>query len=577
VTAHPTTYRAGRPDRADVASPHRRGSLDLSLPSTARPGASRRWPAVPHERTVTLAREMPGAYTDGPDGANGADGLEDGGPSGGPVAERTAVLEEAVAGLVDVPVECLSESEIHSELAAIERATRRLEARTLRLAGDLETRTRHRARLEQPDDPRAGERAGHRLRRDLSNRLRWTPSRTKRTLRDAKHLPTTPAGQRAAERGTISARHAWLLADTLRHLPPGPQRDELESELVAAAADEDTVAFGRRCRRRLIEIDHDAAMEALNRQHAQRRAAVAQTDTGTLVLTGEWVGLDAEHIGTAVEAFRRPDRPGQYRTAEQRTADAIADLCAAALRAAEAPTRHGVRPHVIVTVPARTLDDGRGGVEAGWGGPLPHGEVRRLLDDAGVSWLLLDERGLPMEAGHENRNVPVGVWRAVLTRDKGCIRRGCDAPPSHCQVMHLATPYRLNGRLTVDTAALGCTHDHRLFDAGKLELIHTNGRPELVPPGHHEPRARGEHPERHDRGPRRDPIQREYDSPPPGAVPRNGPTRPIPPTPSALRAAPPPPDRAAASPRPDPRPSLDPGPALLPDPQPVLPLDPEPP
>ena len=123
-----------------------------------------------------------------------------------------------------------------------------------------------------------------------------------------------------------------------------------------------------------------------------------------------------------------------------------------------------------------------GVVETTWLGPLPFAEIRRLLSDAGVARLLIDPAGVPLEAGEDVRTVPAGLWRALQARDQGCIADGCDTPAAWCDVMHLDRPDRLNGRLTLDTAGLGCRHHHRCLDLNNWHVNWHNRRPTIRPP-----------------------------------------------------------------------------------------------
>jgi hypothetical protein len=263
--------------------------------------------------------------------------------------------------------------------------------------------------------------------------------------------------------------------------------------LVAAAAKEDIKTFGRTCRRLLAELDHAAAMRAEARRHVRRRGSVYQTEDGMVGVSAQLSGLGGETFWTAVQAFRRPDSKDECRTSTQATADAFVAMAEAALRSAEAPTDHGIRPHVIVTVAEQAVVSGTGVAETLWSGPLPVGTVQHTFDDCGVSRLVHDARGVPVEASEEVRTVPIGVYRGLLERDRRCIRVGCDQPAVWCQVMHLGTPYRFQGRLSLRTAALGCVADHRRYDRGRLELSWRAGRPMLHPPGERPPDATRHH------------------------------------------------------------------------------------
>ncbi len=440
---------------------------------------------------IALASERSGRYAAGDD-------LQGGDPDGGSLSTGMPAEElvAAIDRLLAVAVDGLDEEAITAELEVIELASRRLDARRCRLASAMAAQRAAQAQQEADANGQDGLRARQRARRqaeeELANQHRWSRSDAKRATNIGDQLGDDDQSQAAFDQGTLPTRHAQLLADTLKHLH-GDQREEAKRTLLAAAADEDAQTFGRTCRRVLASFDAAAAMRGENRRHQRRRASVHTTDDGMLAVSGEWSGVDAEVVATAIEAFRRPDPPGVHRTAPQRTADAVVELARAALRAGDAPTVHGVRPHVSVLIDhaalladARAVADGQIGapvvVDTPWLGPLPFAEVRRLLADAGVSRLLVDPDRVPLEAGEEVRNVPAGLWRSLVARDGGCIVEGCQALAGWCDVMHLARPYRLEGRLSLDNAALGCRHHHRCYDLYGWQLDWDGRRPRLRPP-----------------------------------------------------------------------------------------------
>lgn len=395
---------------------------------------------------------------------------------------RLARLSVAVDGLVAHPLEGLDELGLRAELAAIETEVRRLSARQTRVVAAMaRRRAADAARRKGTDLGRERERAGRQVQQELTEQQQWTPSRAKAAGKLGRKLGDRPQLGEAFDRGQLPPRNAQLLSELLDKLGPDQQRIATD-RLLPLAEQQDAVTFGRSCRRLLAELDHDAAMRDEDRRYAARRASVAQRPDGMTVLYGEFSGVDAELVHTAIDAFRLPDAPGQRRTPEQRTADAVVDALRSALRHADAPAQHGVRPHLLITIPAEAVQDGDGPAQGKWTGPLPYGEVRRLLGDAGLARLLIDAQRIPLEASAEVRTVPVGLYRALLVRDGGCIAQGCDAPAAWCDVMHLDQPYHDRGRLSPDNAALGCRHHHRAFDRNHLQLLRNHGRPVLRPP-----------------------------------------------------------------------------------------------
>ena len=189
---------------------------------------------------------------------------------------------------------------------------------------------------------------------------------------------------------------------------------------------------------------------------------------------GVLYGVAGERLITAVEAFRRPGGPDDRRGFGQRTADALEEVCEAALRGGAAPSRHGVRPHVLVTVEWSQLVRAAGVAELAFTGPVPISELRPLLADCAFSRVVLGPDSVPIEVSKQVRTVPQGLFRAVVTRDRGCTWPGCDAPPGWCDVAHGNLPFRHGGRLKLGDCALLCRRHHRRFDTGTWRM-HIDG------------------------------------------------------------------------------------------------------
>ena len=395
--------------------------------------------------------------------------------------ELLPVLVAACARLSELSAASLDEEGLREELSACEHAARRLQARQARLVAERTRRQAERERAQGLDPERSAARARRTVGRELREELGWTPSQAKHAERAGREADLSPKTGAAFDSGRLPAAQARILFDTLQHLI-GEERERVQAELMAAAEHQDAVEFGRTCRRYLAELDHEAAAEAERRRHDRRSGRVTETEDGMLVASACVAGLDKALVNNAFLAFRRRDVDGERRSPEQATADAFVEICRVALKAAAAPVDHGVRPYVTVTIPYQAVLDAAGVVEVEGAGPMPFAEVRRLLADCGVSRLLTDPRGVPVEAGEQVRSVPVGLRRMLYAREGGCIADGCDVPAAWCQVMHLATPYRLRGRLTPETAALGCDEHHKKFDHRGWVITWIDGRPVLHHP-----------------------------------------------------------------------------------------------
>ena len=126
---------------------------------------------------------------------------------------------------------------------------------------------------------------------------------------------------------------------------------------------------------------------------------------------------------------------------------------------------------MLVLVEWSQLAAQAGVAELGFTGPASLAEIRPLLDDCSFSRVVLGPDTVPVEVSKHVRTVPHGLYRAVLTRDRGCSWHGCDAPPGWCDVAHGETPFRRRGRLKLDNCALLCRRHHRQFDAGNWRMI----------------------------------------------------------------------------------------------------------
>lgn len=386
-------------------------------------------------------------------------------------------LRRAVDEVLVVDLDALHDDDVRDHLCGVQAAIDRLTAFRCRAAGALEARAVRKAGTGRES------RAVQDTRRWLSDELRMSPSQAKQTSQTGRRLEGLPPVRRAFEDGELSQDHARVITDTLQHLV-GSARDEAASTLVDAARDQDPVTLGRTARRLLAEQDEHEAVHAEQRRHARRFARVTQTPDGLVAIAAQLAGIDGEAAMTAIHAFRTPDAAGDTpRTPEQSTADALAAALRASLDLGAAPTQHGEKPHINVTVDDRTLREGTGVAELDWTGPVPFADIDWLVDDSQVCRIVRDAVRVPVEVSERVRTVPVGLWRALTARDRGCRWPGCPAPPAWCDVAHTDVPWRLDGRLTIATSALFCRRHHRRIDRDGWTVTIDGTDVRVHPPG----------------------------------------------------------------------------------------------
>ena len=171
-------------------------------------------------------------------------------------------------------------------------------------------------------------------------------------------------------------------------------------------------------------------------------------------------------VMTAVNAWAARENKADQRTAEQRRADAIVDICNAALAMPGLPRQHGIRLAISVTVAETTLtglDDQP--AELDGYGPIPAAMARRLATLPGATRhrhvVDADGRILDrLEAVSSNYQPSVRLARHVITRDQHCIHPGCRRRAWTCELDH-RTPWP-DGPTSAENLEPLCKRHHDL-------------------------------------------------------------------------------------------------------------------
>ena len=413
-----------------------------------------------------------------------------------PVRESVLVLQEAVDAVLAEPAD---DPAVTAEVAVLARVVTQVQAALLDRIGGVE---------------RAGTWAldgSVSLGSWVAGQTRMTRERAAETVRVARSLRSKPATRQALAAGEIRLEHAEhttrgldRLAAALPATPPEPVLDEagvpvpgqpgpddwVAPEVVLAETEGHLLIVARYLDARELGVEirrRTAALAPLVRHreeadlHAKRSLSMTRDDDGGS--TGRFrLGIeDASVLRTALDAWRRTDHAaGDTRSPGQRDADALIGLVRQALDSG-LPAQHGVRPHLLITVPweqwvaqQQAVTGGQSRVEPATysdGEPVLPTTLARITCDSRLTRLVLDAAGKPLDVGRTSRTITPAIFLAATVRDGGCAIRGCPAPPERCEGHHVR-PFALGGDTSLENTRLMCKgrngHHHQVHDQGKV-------------------------------------------------------------------------------------------------------------
>jgi 5-methylcytosine-specific restriction protein A len=186
-------------------------------------------------------------------------------------------------------------------------------------------------------------------------------------------------------------------------------------------------------------------------------------------------------IGAVVDAKAKPLTGEDDRSAAQRQAEALAEVCGFVLDRGDLPHTGGGRPHLNVLVRLEDLESRCRAAALDFGGTLSPESLRMLACDAAVVPVVMGGKGQPLDVGRLTRTIPDGLRRAVAARGAGCEFPGCGRPPSWCEVHHVR-PWQEGGPTALHNLAMLCRVHHRLLHHSEWIVRIRHGLPEFIPP-----------------------------------------------------------------------------------------------
>jgi hypothetical protein len=414
-----------------------------------------------------------------------------------PWRENMAMLDALVALRKDA-AECadarawaLSDAELLSCLDAVHEAERAVSAAKAHLIGEIGGRGLHR---------RHGATS---LAAWLRDRLRIGIATAGRLVALSADVDRRPALDAALSSGEVNSDQVPVIASAVAALPDrvGVEVvDAAEARLIADAAQFEPrglAELGAGILSRVApEVAEELEAEALRREEKKARLRrgfdLRSTGDGRVRLTGWLDREDAAVVNAALDPLCSPRTTpdGDTRTATQRRADALVEVCQLALRTEELPDHGGERPHLVVTIPFETLRDEVGAGLLDTGERLSAQQVRRMACDAKIVPAVLGGDGQVLDLGMTRRLFSGALRRALVLRDGGCAFPQCDRPARWCEGHHVLSWLR-GGPTSVDNGVLLCGFHHRLIHQGDWEVrIGADRLPAFIPPASVDPLRR---------------------------------------------------------------------------------------
>ena len=321
----------------------------------------------------------------------------------------------------------------------------------------------------------------------------------------------------------LDGRVGLAQAEVLTRLV-GPISDaalaEAEADLIVTAQQLDPAQLARYVRHLLATwvepVVEDDEAGAFRRRFLRTRVEPDGSIWGSFRLAPG----DGESVLATLEPKARMAGRDDERSAAQRRADALVEVCEQVLRHGELPDAGGARPQLVYVLPADwaarqaerdgcpdcvrcdahpavSFADlvaagvpgaGSGAVPASgtrqpaaavpaehacavaaWTGPQTRARIETILCDARISRLLLSPLGQVQGLESLTDQVTPAQRRALAARDLGCAAIGCTRPPAMCDAHHLQAR-KDGGASTLDNLVLLCRRHHVLWHLGKLRL-----------------------------------------------------------------------------------------------------------
>jgi len=319
------------------------------------------------------------------------------------------------------------------------------------------------------------------IRLELAAALRVTEHAAGLLITQAQALEARyPAVLEALGAARVTERHVHVLIDLLDTLDPS-ECDALFARAMVLAETEPVGTFRRQLRALIDQTRVETVPERHERALQERRVFVDAADDGMAWLTAYLPALEAHAIHGRLTAIARTVNAadGDDRTLDQARADVFCDLLIDGTCAGHPEAARGIRPSVVVTVPALALlgtptDAVNGGVAVVDGvGPIPIDRARELCggSDGWMRILTHPDTGAVVSVGRERYRPPPALQKLARWRAARCMAPGCGMPADRCDLDHTLA-WEHGGHTALTNLAPLCRGHHTVKHHGGWRVRH---------------------------------------------------------------------------------------------------------
>ncbi|WP_271395779.1 HNH endonuclease signature motif containing protein [Neomicrococcus lactis] len=174
------------------------------------------------------------------------------------------------------------------------------------------------------------------------------------------------------------------------------------------------------------------------------------------------------------------------RTRPQKLADGLMRTIQAGLSTNKLPWNGGLRPQVMVTIDAETLQGRIANSKtfqshSAQVGPIDPGLIRRIACNADLLPVVLNGEGRVLDVGAPQRLFTTEQRKILYARDLGCTAPGCTVPADGCEAHHVQE-WSKDGPTTIENGVLVCHFHHKLVHDTPWKIDMSRGVPYWIPP-----------------------------------------------------------------------------------------------